>query len=355
MVSQLPRRQAFERSPRTARIAPCRQSSLLTWPLALARAPYRRLPSVNCLIGEALPDDAFQRAFGAGHVVNAQLHPVAVAEIEFREITVKVLLLAVLVNALHPAFEDAVVSFDGVGVGFEAGLAVGVAVFLAAMIDGRVIRERAAKTGVVRGFVGHHMAFARKVFAHERRDAGDGRAVNVERARRAAALHKGQDRVLVASASANDRALFAANEGFIDFDGLAFPAQWRHAADAHGLTDAMAHEPRGFEGHAKGPVKLVRADPFLGRANQVHRLEPKTKSNMARFEDGPDFDGEGLPASVALVEADAVGFALERATVTDDAAMRANAAFRPNMRFNVSESCFFVLETGFVKDGRHDS
>lgn len=41
---------------------------------------------------------------------------VGVAKIELRKIAVKVLLRAVLIDALHAAFEDAEIAFDGVGV-----------------------------------------------------------------------------------------------------------------------------------------------------------------------------------------------------------------------------------------------
>lgn len=39
-----------------------------------------------------------------------------VAEVELREIPVEMFLLAMLVDALHPALEDRIVAFDRVGV-----------------------------------------------------------------------------------------------------------------------------------------------------------------------------------------------------------------------------------------------
>src|SRR5579863_9689983 len=304
MADRLPQRQAFERSPRTARIAPCRQPSAsasasasgLAWPLALARAPYRRRPSVNRLVGEPLADNAFQRAVGAGHIVNAKFDPVAIAEIELGQIAVQVLFLAMLIDALHAALEDRIVAFGGVGVGVEAGHAVGVAVFVAAMIDGRMVGELAANLGVMRRFVGHKVRLARDVLAHDRRDVRDGRAVDMKRTGRAAAFHKGQHRHLVMAASADGLALLAANESFVRFDSLAFAAHRREAAVAHRLANAMAHEPGGFQGDAEGAVKLVSADPFLRRTNQMDCLKPKAKWNVARLENGSDFDGERLPA-----------------------------------------------------------
>jgi hypothetical protein len=37
----------------------------------------------------------------------------------------------------------------------------------------------------------------------------------------------------------------------------------------------------------------------------VDRLKPHMQRNMARLEDGPNLDGEGLAAGIALVDADA--------------------------------------------------
>ena len=43
------------------------------------------------------------------------------------------------------------------------------------------------------------------------------------------------------------------DEGFVDFDDLAFAAQRAHPDDAHRLADTVRHEPSGLEGHAQGP------------------------------------------------------------------------------------------------------
>ena len=52
--------------------------------LALCLGPYRCRPSVSRLVGQPLPDDAFQRAIGALHVIYAEADAVAIAEVEFR-------------------------------------------------------------------------------------------------------------------------------------------------------------------------------------------------------------------------------------------------------------------------------
>src|SRR4051812_28679136 len=71
---------------------------------------------VRLPIGQALADHAQQRRVSASRVVNAERHAVVVAELELREVAVKVLLTAVLVDTLHAALEDAERSFNRVGV-----------------------------------------------------------------------------------------------------------------------------------------------------------------------------------------------------------------------------------------------
>ena len=66
----------------------------------------------------------------------------------------------------------------------------------------------------------------------------------------------------------------------------------------------MGHEPRGFQGHAKGAGKLVATDPFLAGAKQIHGLQPKSHRDVAVFENGPDRGMKLLPAGVALQRAD---------------------------------------------------
>ena len=70
------------------------------------------------LIGEALPNEAGQHEIRALYVIYAEANAVAIAEAKFREITVKVLFLAVLVNAFHAALENRIVAFNGIGVDF---------------------------------------------------------------------------------------------------------------------------------------------------------------------------------------------------------------------------------------------
>jgi putative SOS response-associated peptidase YedK len=58
-----------------------------------------------------LPTIPLHRLIGSVLIVDAKRNPAVVAEVEFRQIPVQMLLGAVLINALHVALEDAVVPF----------------------------------------------------------------------------------------------------------------------------------------------------------------------------------------------------------------------------------------------------
>src|SRR5215204_5524210 len=113
----------------------------------------------------------------------------------------------------------------------------------------------------------------------------------------------------------------------------------------------MAHEPCGFEGDAKRPVKLVTADPLFRRAQQEHRLEPYMQLDMAGLNDGADLDGEGLAAGIALVNADPGALALQRTALVEHAAMRADAPVRPDVRLDESVGGFFAVVLRLGQDG----
>ena len=117
----------------------------------------------------------------------------------------------------------------------------------------------------------------------------------------------------------------------------------------------MAQEPSTFQRDPEGAVQLVRADALLARCHQVHCLEPNMHRDMAGLHDGADLDRERLTAGVALVEADPVALALERAATADHATMRADPPIRPYPRLDVSVSGCFVVEVGGAQNGRHGS
>src|SRR5438128_2287971 len=90
-------RQASERLPETARIVVCPS------PLALAAfalcllLPYGRSLTRRS-IGQALAYGAFEGAPGALYVIYAKPHALAIAEIEFRQVAMQMLLCTVLIH-----------------------------------------------------------------------------------------------------------------------------------------------------------------------------------------------------------------------------------------------------------------
>ncbi|MDR7038369.1 hypothetical protein J2X36_003133 [Methylobacterium sp. BE186] len=78
--------------------------------------PYRLGPSSNRSIGQAFADDAFGEISGPLNVTHAQGNAAIVAEVELRKIAVKVLLIAMLIDAFHVALEDGESTLNGVGV-----------------------------------------------------------------------------------------------------------------------------------------------------------------------------------------------------------------------------------------------
>src|SRR5690348_6925194 len=76
--------------------------------------------------------------------------------------------------------------------------------------------------------------------------------------------------------------------------------------------------------------------------------------HVARFEDGANFDGKGLPAGIALVDANPGALTFQRSRAVDYAAMRADPTVWPNLRLDVGVSGALIAETGFVEYGsRH--
>lgn len=91
-------------------------------------------------------------------------------------------------------------------------------------------------------------------------------------------------------------------------------------------------------------MKLVARNALLARRHEKHRLKPEMHRNMARLKDGPNLDGEGLAALVALVGADAGAPAAHLPDALETAAMRADRTFRPNPRLDKGVSGFFAMK-----------
>jgi hypothetical protein len=78
----------------------------------------------------------------------------------------------------------------------------------------------------------------------------------------------------------------------------------------------------------------------------MNGLKPEPQGQMAVLENGAHADGEGLPAGVALTEANPSRFALKTANLgrIGVTAVWARRAIRPKLGFDVLESGFFVVE-----------
>ena len=81
------------------------------------------------MIGQALARDALDRNFRAVGIAVAEPDAVIVAEIIFRQVAMQMLLFAVLIDALHAAFEDREETFRRIGVNIAAS------VFLRGVLD----------------------------------------------------------------------------------------------------------------------------------------------------------------------------------------------------------------------------
>ena len=223
------------------------------------------------------------------------------------------------------------------------------------MINRVVVREVVAEFAVDIRFIGHDVQLAVDVRFDDRDNLLLGRAIDVERTGRTAALDKGQDRVLVARAGARlCNALFAADVGLVNLNDAACAAHGRKAAVPHRLADAMAHEPSGFQVNAEGPVKLVSRDAFLRRAHKVNRLKPKMHRRMAVLEDSSNLNCELLPAGVTLMNANTGRIAAHPRNARGFTAMRANRTVRPKARFNPCIGGGFIVKRLGVENGlRH--
>lgn len=91
------------------------------------------------IIGEPLAFNALENFCRAHGVVNAELDPVAVTEIEFREISVQMRLTDGMIGSVDPALEKAEIVLADVDRHNEAGAAFDVGVFVAAVIDAAML------------------------------------------------------------------------------------------------------------------------------------------------------------------------------------------------------------------------
>jgi len=137
-------------------------------------------------------DSTLDRAAGALGIVNPELDPVAVPEIELSEIAVKVPLRAMLIDADHAALKNREVALDGIGVRVAAYP------FLFAVIDGFVAGEATADRAVHVSLIGAEIAGGVGVLQDDLAHFAGSHGLDLDRAGLAAALNEGDDLPLVA-------------------------------------------------------------------------------------------------------------------------------------------------------------
>jgi hypothetical protein len=104
---------------------------------------------------------------------------------------------------------------------------------------------------------------------------------------------------------------FAAGEGLIGFDELAFATERAEFAFAHGFADAVHHEPCGLVAAAHHAMHLKSAHALLARIDHVNRRAPLAEGDLGTLAHGVHGNGELLAAVVALKQTGAVRFAVQ--------------------------------------------
>jgi hypothetical protein len=301
-------------------------------------------------IGEPLADDSAQCPVRAFQVINAKRGPVAVPEIEFGEVPVKMFLADVLIDPIDAALQDREVVLRCIGVRIAAN------VFILRVNDGLMAREFLARFPVnaalvssqVGGFIDPFLKNWPQVRRIHFRDMMGADA--------ALALDQSDDCFLRCGSPIGAVSGPAADESLISLDKLSFAAERPgivHSQIGHRLADTVRQEPCGLQSDAEDTVQLVAAHALLAGTEKVHRLQPNMQLYVAGLEDRADFDSERLPASVAFVDADTGAFASQRSALIDNAAVRARPTIRPQSRLDEPIGGFFAMEMIGGKDGRH--
>ncbi len=258
-------------------------------------------------IGQSLADNASQRPVGALYVVNTKSDPLVVAEVELGQIPFQMFFAYVMIHADDAALEDREITLNRVCMSVAANI------FLRGMIDSQMARKAFACAPIDTAFISPKVRLWRNLLNQNGFEVRAGHIRDMEGGNTTLTLDQRNNRFLAGRLFVRTVLRLTANIGFVGFNKLSFAAHtFRQFALPHCLTNAMAHEPRGFEGYAEGPVKLVATDSLFGRAQQEHRLKPNMQLNMAGLEDGSHLNRKGLAAGVALVDADPGALACKR-------------------------------------------
>src|SRR4029079_19012821 len=88
--------------------------------------------------------------------------------------------------------------------------------------------------------------------------------------------------------------------GFVGFNDAAAAGATKngYAPVAHGLANAMAHEPRGLVADIERAVQLMGRDALLAAAHQMEGLQPLVQGDFGTLHDRPHGDSEIFAAKL---------------------------------------------------------
>ena len=104
-------------------------------------------------IRQALASDALKQFVGASTVIHTKAATVVIAEIEFRQIAVKMLFANMVIGAVHAALENRKIILGGVDVNEAAEARI----FVCRMVHGAMAIEFFAEVCISGVFVGHQI------------------------------------------------------------------------------------------------------------------------------------------------------------------------------------------------------
>ncbi len=305
--------------------------------------------AMSRFISQSLAFETLQRDFSALGIVDTHFFAGVHPEIEFGQVSVKMLLVHVLINPDKSALEDAEIALKRVGVNIAAHP------FALGVIDRFMLTRSRHDELVGSRSVSDQAAILVQMLVH---GASDVAMIQVHGAEIPVALDQGEyhrSGFRIQSGPDGFAGLGRLGEvGFVGFNGLAKSADLTTVI-LHGFTDTMSEEPCGFHAAIEHALNLPGADSFLAGAHQMDDLQPKMQRQVAGLENGPHAHGERLLAAVALAEPRPSGLAVQAADAISAAAKCANWAVRPEMRFDVNEGSGFVFKMGGVQYGSgHD-
>ena len=300
---------------------------------------------VNPPIGETLAADALKRSGSTVGVVEAERLARVPAEVELSRVALKVLLADAVEGAIEPALEDRKAGLDRVG------RHVAARVFLDRVVHDFMRREVRAKLLVHAGLIGHQASLLGDLSTQDRAKCLVVHGGKVVRTLLAIALHKRDDLHLVVKAARALRVLAdIAPVGFVNLNRRTVAAKLAGRLDVHRLADAVRHEPRRLVRDAQHALKLLGADPLLGRAHQVCGVHPLVKGHLGALKDGADSHGELFAAVTTEQKAGTVARAIQAAVAIRAAAVRAYRAIGPADRFKMLARRVVVVESRFGVD-----